>query len=672
MATSKMQPVTIDFETEPIRSYPCYPPKPVGVSIKYAGEGAHYYAFGHPTHNNCSESQAVKALRKAWSHSGGILCHNIKFDYLVARVHLGMAELDWSKLHDTLYLLFLNNPHAEQLALKPSAAKLLGMPPEEQDAVRDWLITNQDALRSDGLLPADVKLSFSYKAKDSPSGEPQCWAAWICLAPGDLVGAYADGDVIRAEKLFDLLMPDIQKRGMQDAYNRERKLIPILLHIEQQGIRVELDRLWNDVLAYEDTLVQIDRWLRNRIDVGNDFNFKSGQRLVHVLADKGLLELDKLGLTPKSKIEKPTYKSDKESLGCAISDPQLAGILQYQSQLETCLGTFMKPWLTTAMRSSGLIFTQWNQVRTDEFGARTGRFSSSPNFQNIPLEFKPIFQHEIKLAEDTDEGVRAKMLALKKSLPISPLRLPPLPMCRSYVAPIKDGDILIDRDFSGQEPRIFGHFENGPLLDAYKEDPWLDLHDHATAIINTRLNTSFPRKAVKQIILGLLYGMGIPLLARKSGVTETEARTLKKAMLQIFPGLDEINKDMKTRARNNLPIRTWGGREYHCEPPKMFNGKVITFDYKMINVLIQGSAADCTKDALIDYWSRKEPDVDLLLTVHDEILISAPAGIAHIAMETLRVAMESISFDVEMKSEGTMSETNWGCMKPYDKKGARV
>lgn len=654
-------PCTIDCETGPIRGRPFYPPKIVGISIKYPGQPARYYGFAHPTKNNATEAQAKKATELAYKWAGGLLMQNMKFDLDCIETQWGLAVPHWSKLHDTQFLLFLNDPHAESLSLKPSSERLLGMPPDEQDAICDWLLANQEELRETGWLPEDVKISKSKSAKNSKSGEPQYFAAWICLAPGDLVGKYCDGDVIRTEKLYKLLMPSIIRRGMLKAYERERKLVPILLHIERQGIRVDTERLADDIAMYEATIEGIDRWIYRKLK-DDTVNLDSGAQLVKALDAVGLIDLKVLGTTPASKEEKPTYKSDKDSLNAAMTDMQLAGMIQYRSQLGTCLKTFMKPWLKTALASGGLIFTTWNQIRNDEFGARTGRFSSSPNFQNIPQEFKPIFRHE------ESDPVKAKLL------PKCPFEnMPKLPMVRSYVVPMFPDHILIDRDFSQQEPRIFAHFEDGPLKDAYNENPWLDLHDHAQELINDLLNAHFKRKPVKQINLGLLYGMGIKLLALKAEVDENTARTLKKAVLTIFPGLAALNKTMKERAGLNQPIYTWGGREYLCEPAKWIDGHAQTFDYKMINVLIQGSAADCTKEALIKLWEMlaDHPGWYLLLTVHDEILMSVPSHEFEEAMEVLRLAMESPAFDVPMLSEGTIG-LNWAEMKPFDHKGELV
>jgi DNA polymerase-1 len=469
---------------------------------------------------------------------------------------------------------------------------------------------------------------------------------------------------VRTQRLHKLLHPRIVERQMLEAYDRERKLIPILVAIERQGIRVSVDRLTADIAKYEKVMAQCEAWLRKRMKVDTEFNLDADQKLVRALADAGMLDLNDLGTTPKSKDEKPTYKADAETLQAALKDHTFAAMLKYRGQLTTSLNTFMMPWLATALKSGGLIFTHWNPIRSEKAGARTGRFSSSPNFQNIPQEFKPIWHHE------------------QAGLPKAPFQLPPLPMCRSYIIPYAPGDVLIDRDFSQQEPRIFGHFEGGPLQQAYNDNPWLDLHNHASDEIFKLQGKRYPRKKTKVINLGLLYGKGVPLLASEIEDSYEVAAALKAAVLRIFPGLGEINRDMRARAIAHEPFRTWGGREYFCEPPRAVPNKYgdgfmeQTYDYKMINCLIQGSGADVTKQALIDFWelmqSFPQYGIRLLLTVHDEILISAPAKHMLAAMRLLRQAMEGIKLDVPMLSEGTVSFTNWAEMKDFDKKGEYV
>jgi DNA polymerase-1 len=622
-----VHPVTIDFETEAIAPRPDYPPKPVGVSIKYPGEKARYYAFGHPEGNNCTKAQAQIALAKAWSHEGGVLCHNAKFDIDVAETHMNLPQLPWDKIHDTMLEVFLHDPHAPSHALKAQAEVLLGIAPTERDEVRDWL----------------VKHGYCTRASKN-------WGAFICKAPGDLVGKYADGDVIRTEMLHRKLMPVLKKRKMIGALDRERELLTCLLDMERQGVPVDLVGLMRDCEKYDSELAALSSWCHRRIK--SKVNLDSGEELVNALIEAGKVDTELLGTTPTG-----AYKTDKAALARAVTDKTLSAALNHRASLQTCLGTFMKPWLETARASKGYIFTQWNQLKQyggkGVAGAVTGRLSSSPNFQNIPKEFSPLWAHQ------------------QKGLPKCPLALSPLPLVRSYIIAPK-GYVLLDRDYSQQEIRILAHFEDGALSEAYLTDAWMDAHQTAMEEINARLDKDFKRGVIKQINFGLIYGMGIQLMADKAGCTYDEAAEAKRAVLSIYPGLKDLQQGLRELAQTKQPLRTWGGREYHCEPPKLINGQPRTFEYKMLNVLVQGSAADQTKQAVINYYRTKPVTHKLLLTVHDEMLAMCPQPHEAVGMQVLQGAMEFTPFEVPMTSEGKISITNWAELVPYDKKGVRV
>jgi DNA polymerase I-like protein with 3'-5' exonuclease and polymerase domains len=208
-------------------------------------------------------------------------------------------------------------------------------------------------------------------------------------------------------------------------------------------------------------------------------------------------------------------------------------------------------------------------------------------------------------------------------------------------------------------------------MDKYLEDPWIDFHDYAKAELE-KMGKFYDRKPVKNTNLGLIYGMGVGKLAERNGMTVEEAAELKKAILQLYPGLKQMYQDMKLRAKSGQPIRTWGGREYYCEEPKLINGRIQEFDYKLVNVLIQGSAADCTKQAIINFYEAKKPQWKIILIVHDQITVSVPKKEVHEAMEVLRVQMERVEFDVPILSEGAVSDTNWDDLRDYDKRGRRV
>jgi DNA polymerase I-like protein with 3'-5' exonuclease and polymerase domains len=648
------KPVCIDFETDKIEGRPFYPPKPVGVSIKYPGKPASYYAWGHATDNSCDLNYALVALRKAWEHKGGILCHNAKFDLDVAEVHLGLPMPAWDRIHDTMFLLFLDNPHRQDLGLKPAAEAMLGMAPDERDVVADWLIENQPV---DGIK---ITLRTSKTSKAAKEAIRQglkpvetAAGAYIAYAPGvSIVGPYANGDTERTAALFDKLYPSIVERGMLGAYDRERKLMPILLDMEQRGLRVDTARLASDVAMYRSWDGKIDAWLRKRLKVGKDVNLDSDEELLAAMEARGVVDTSLMGRTAKT----GKVQMTKDSMAAGVSDAVLAAVLKYRTQLATCMKIFMLPWLEQAQVSGGLIFTNWNQTRGERGGARTGRLSSSPPFMNIPQEFAPLWG--------------------KVSCPWNDL--PDLPLCRGYIIPLEKDHVLIGRDYSQQEPRIFAHFEDGDLFEAYSQDPWTDFHDTNKAKLAEFSGREFSRKAVKVIGLGLLYGMGVNLLSAKSGESVDTAGFIKKAIMRLYPGLDDLYKDAKARSRQGLPFTTWGGRAFLCEPKSTIVDnaskmqKVVEWDYKMPNAVIQGSAADCTKEAVIRFAAAARSGWHMVLQVHDEIAVSAPAAEAHEAMECLRACMESIEFDVKMLSEGEWSAENWASMKKYDVKGVRV
>ena len=612
-----------------IEKRPMYPPVPVGVSIKHWGKKPRYYAWGHINGgNNCSFNDAVQAVRDAYKNPDGVIFQNGKFDVDVAEVHLGLPQPEPLKIHDTMFLLYLDNPHAASLSLKPSAERLLGLPPEEQDAVRDWLITHQP-------IPG-VKIGKGN------------FGAYIAFAPADVVGPYANGDTERTEQLFKLLYKKTVDRGMLVAYQREQWLMPILLENETQGIRVDLKRLQHDVAMYDATWVKLHTWICKRLKVSEDINLNSDDQLAAALSASGKLDEANLLTTDSGK---PSMS--KDSLNAAMTDRVLYSALKYRAELKTCLNTFMRPWLEVAENTGGLIHTNWNQVKNTDgagVGTRTGRLSSTPNFQNVPNEFDAIWAHE------------------QKGLPKAPFELPALPIVRSYIVPLEADHVIVDRDYSQQEPRILAHFENGSLMARYNANPWTDMHDFAKDELE-KVGKFYERKPVKNTNLGLIYGMGVGKLAEKNDMEVGEAKVLKNAILDLYPGLSEMNKDMKFRAASGTPLTTWGGREYYCEEPKIIQNRMRTFEYKMINCLVQGSAADCTKEAIIRYHRAKPSHHKFYLNVHDQLNSSIPKKEIKEGMEILRVAMESVEFDVPMLSEGTWTDTNWADMKEYDKKG---
>jgi DNA polymerase I-like protein with 3'-5' exonuclease and polymerase domains len=652
--------IVVDFESMPIKPRPDYPPTPVGVAIWWPGRKPVYYAWGHIGHENPHTlKQGRKAILKAFRSKLPLLFHNAKFDVCVAVRKLRCPMPAWHRIHDTMWILFLQDPRLPTFELKPNAERLLKEPPEERDAVHTWLITHQP-------VPG-VKISKSKKSEHYAG-------AYIAYAPPDLVSQYAIGDVTRTRGIALKVWPEIQRRKMVEAYNRERRLLPCIMEMEEQGARVNLEKLRRDVGFYDDVLDCIDAWIWDRL--GRVFNIDAGEALVSAMVAAKVADVGLLGMTKGGKRGKPQIQTNKEAIERGVSDEQFRAVLTYRGKLATSLRTFMHPWLRVAERTGGLIFCTWHTTRTDKNGARTGRASSTPNFQNLAKEFPDIFRHDIertlaKMGEAHKDY--AATFAKIEAFPASPIEdLPILPNLRTYLIPYNPGEVFIDRDYSQQELRILAYYEGGVLLDSYLANWWLDVHGFIRGLVNDLLQSTFSRKDIKTTVFGIIYGMGVGKLARKMGCTVEKAKQIKAAIYTAVAGIRALNDDMKGRAKRGEPIRTWGGREYYCEAAKFIDGKMRDFAYRMLNILIQGGAADVTKEAMIRYHNAKARGHRLILAAHDELLASVPAAHLKRGMEIMRKAMEGVTFSPPMLSEGKYSFESWGALKSYDKEGKIV
>jgi DNA polymerase I-like protein with 3'-5' exonuclease and polymerase domains len=301
-----------------------------------------------------------------------------------------------------------------------------------------------------------------------------------------------------------------------------------------------------------------------------------------------------------------------------------------------------------ARQSEGRIFTTWNQIRQDrgqgQVGTRSGRLSSTPNFQNISKNFEA----------KTDGYFHPKFMKL----------LPRLPLMRCYLLPDK-GDEWLHRDFSQQELRVLAHYEDGPLLRAYNDNPKLDIHSLVQKGIKDILGLEFERTRVKTFVFQNVYGGGLPAVTAALGCDQATAKRVQAALMAVLPGYEKLLNDCKSRGA--LPIRTWGGREYHVEAPAYVkkHKRVMTFDYKRLNYLVQPSSADITKEAVIRYEGHPKRRARFLLTVHDELNSSSPKGRMREEQKILKEVMASIELDVPMLSDGKFGP-NWGNLKDWE------
>lgn len=568
----------LDFETHPIVDFAPLLPEPVGCSIVGPDHPPHYYAWGHPTENNCTKEQFAFILRAIWDKE--ILTHNgATFDIPIAEHWFGLPRRDPLLTHDTLFIAYLHNPHARSLGLKDLAADWLGIPPDAQSELVDWIMANTEC-------------TSRRKA-----------GAFIYLAPGGLAGRYANDDCLMTGALWRHIAPKVLET-MQEPYDRERRLAPILVDMQLRGVPCDVERLRADTLATTKRLHALDAEIRKVLKYPN-LSLDSNDELVAALRENGYTGF----------LVTPTGKTSaaKDSLDKALADaPTLREMLDTRATLATLVTTFMEPWLTAATANGGRIHASYNQTRNPEgFGTRTGRLSSTkPNFQNVPGDFGADF-----------------------------------PLMRSYLLP-EPGSVWVCGDFKNQEPRLAAHFEDSALCRAFNEDPELDPYLFVVDLIG-----GITRKESKVIFLGLLYAMGIAMLAEKLKCEPERASMLRTIIKGGLPGLVKLDYDCKRRFQLGLPIRTLGGRTYFCEPPA--NGR--TWEYKALNTLIQGSAADQTKEAIIYIAERLLPGERVLGTVHDEISVSCHPDRVPAIMDIFQEAANALPCDVPM-----LMDTNHG------------
>lgn len=582
---------TVDFETCPIRPYPDYPPKPCGVAIRWEGGATEYLSWGHESGNNVSFEEAKRAVTRAFGFP--CLFHNAAFDMEVARVHMGIPyPREW---HDTLYMAFLCEPHAPSLSLKPLAQQILGIKPEEKDALIEYGVSVLGLARSKVM-------------------------EHVPRIPPSVVGPYAEGDVTRTYKLAVRLWDRINSRGMWDAYDREKRLMPWLLESERRGTRVDRDLLmsWRAQLA--GNVLTCDERLDQYF--GATVNWDANEEVADALERFGY----KLPRTEKGK------RSTALPVLSKLLPVPLYSLLAYRNKSATMLRTFVEPWLELSA-ADGRLHTAWSPVRNpDGNGTRTGRIASSrPNLANIPNEQKV----------EPPEG------------------LLPLPQLRRALLP-EEGHVWLSADYSQQELRILAHYEDGDLMQAYQANPKLDMHIYASELIRRRTGAVVTRKEAKILGFAIIYGAGGAEIARQLERDGADAVGLRGAYLSSLPGVAELQNETRLRFRNSKSITTLGGRVYYAEPPK--EGR--SFDYKALNVLIQGSAADQTKEAIIKACSQI-PFASLLTQVYDEINISVPADRIGIAARELREAMVGalpLSVPVSVDLEFGPS---WGDLRPY-------
>ena len=177
--------------------------------------------------------------------------------------------------------------------------------------------------------------------------------------------------------------------------------------------------------------------------------------------------------------------------------------------------------------------------------------------------------------------------------------------------------VFVGGDYKAQEMRLLAHFSKGALLEAIQARPDDDIHEVAAKI------AGITRRVAKTLGFAILYGAGVGRVAESLNCSYSEAESVKKRYLAALPDIKRFQKEQTDLGKLGSYVTTLGGRKYKTDPNvKVINGRVIDWSYKLVNYKIQGSAADQTKMAMINYDDKEEGE--LVLSVHDQLVAQVP------------------------------------------------
>jgi DNA polymerase-1 len=446
----------------------------------------------------------------------------------------------------------------------------------------------RDRLKQDVLVRKDVAKTAPLFALDHEIGSTALGAYQRYLGE--------KSDVTIA--LRTMLEPELRRdAALADIYERiELPLFPVLSRMEDRGIRIDVGLLQSMSKTMGGQLAELETRIYK--EAGQDFNINSPLQLGQILFEKLQYPVLKKTKTTKSYSTSVEVLQELASHGFAV--PQL--ILQHR-ELHKLKGTYVDA-LPQIVGRDGRVHTTFNQAV-----AATGRLSSSdPNLQNIPIRTQ--LGREIRKAFVADEG-----------------------------------SVLLSADYSQVELRILAHISgDASLIETFQRGA--DIH-RATAAkmfgIPEEELTVEQRRAAKTINFGVLYGMSSFRLANELDISTGQAKDWIDAYFSRYPKIQEYLDKTLVEARSSGKVTTLFGRVRYI--PEIQNRSFTVrgnAERMATNAPIQGTAADILKMAMIALdrkLAAHSSGAQMLLTVHDEIVIEAPeasaADVAGIVKETM-------------------------------------
>jgi DNA polymerase I-like protein with 3'-5' exonuclease and polymerase domains len=426
--------------------------------------------------------------------------------------------------------------------------------------------------------------------------------------PAIYVGAYAEKDAEITLELWKELQKEIYTQDIESIFSLETELFPCLVDMRFLGVRVDVQaahKLKQELVEQEkQCLLEVGK--ETQVDV----QIWAARSIAQVF-DKLKLDYDRTEKTQSPSFTKNFLQNHPHPLVKLIAQAR---------EINKAHTTFIDTILKHSYK--GRIHAEINQLRSDNGGTVTGRFSySNPNLQQIP-------------ARNKDLGPRIRSLFIPE-----------------------EGHTWGCFDYSQQEPRLVVHYAalqnlygSGEVLDAYNEGD-ADFHSIVAEMAD------IPRSQAKTINLGLFYGMGKNKLQAELGIGIVK----------------QLMDNVMHRAQDSGKIRTLLGRlcRFHLWEPNQFGihkalphdaalaehgpGIKRAYTYKALNKLIQGSAADMTKKAMIELYKE---GITPHIQVHDELDISVDGN----ADKIVEIMENAVNLEVPNKVDYE-SGPNWGSIK---------
>lgn len=569
----------------------------IGVAIAVEGWKG-YYPIRHETGFNHDPRVVFDWLTEMLSGEGEKIAHNATYDF-------GWLEAEgvkWNgRIIDTMIASPLINENKYSYSLNAVAKEYLA------ESKNEFLL-NETAAQ----WGVDPKAEM-YKI------------------PSQYVGEYAEQDAVLSLKLWNRLKPEITQQDLQTVFDLETDLIPILMKMRKRGVRVDLEKL----RKVEKTFIKKENEML-------DFVFKETNLKCDIWAARSIATIfDQCRIDyPKTDKNNPSFTKSFLEFHPHPIPKAIVQARNFNKARTTFLHTIEK------YQHNGRIHANINQLRTENGGTLTGRFSySNPNLQQIPSK------------DDAESDIKIGSLVRGLFLP-------------------EEGEKWGSFDYSQQEPRLVSHYANvvnlegaEKIVKAYNEDKQTDFHTIMAEIGN------IPRKSAKTINLGLFYGMGVGKLSDQLGIDPEEGKSLIKQYNERVPFVRQLADAVSDHAQKKGAVKTFLGRRCRFElwEPKAFGSyKAYPLDkakeeygeytplkrsgtYKALNRLIQGSAADQTKKAMIDL--DKEGIIPMI-QIHDELAISFD-GSKEVQDKIVEVMENTIEMTVPSKVDVAIGN-NWG------------